>query len=71
MHAKLGISLAVLEEMQHLTPGKGVALTTDILLTMSGLSLPMVDVANFSLGHKLLKRNQEDIQRLIAEPRVM
>ncbi|MNJ22144.1 hypothetical protein D3C77_165110 [compost metagenome] len=66
-----GISLAVLEEMQHLTPGKGVALTTDILLTMSGLGLPMVYVSNFSLGHKLLKRNQEDTQRLVAEPRIM
>lgn len=68
---KRGISLAVLEEMQHLTPGKGVALTTDILLTMSGLGLPMVYVSNFSLGHKLLKRNQEDTQRLVAEPRIM
>jgi len=66
-----GISLAILEEMQHLTPGKGVALTTDILLTMSGLGLPMVYVSNFSLGHKLLKRNQEDTQRLIAQPRIM
>lgn len=68
---KRGISLAVLEEMQHLTPGKGVALTTDILLTMSGLGLPMVFVSNFSLGHKLLKRNQEDTQRLVAHPRIM
>ncbi|WP_248806894.1 ATP-binding protein [Pseudomonas sp. MWU13-2100] len=68
---KRGISLAVLEEMQHLTPGKGVALTTDFLLTMSGLGLPMVYVSNFSLGHKLLKRNQEDTQRLVAQPRVM
>ncbi|PMX28915.1 transposase [Pseudomonas sp. MPR-R2A7] len=66
-----GISLAILEEMQHLTPGKGAALTTDILLTMSGLGLPMVYVSNFSLGHKLLKRNQEDTQRLVAEPRIM
>ncbi|PMY42047.1 transposase [Pseudomonas sp. GW456-L14] len=68
---KRGISLAVLEEMQHLTPGKGVALTTDFLLTMSGLGLPMVYVSNFSLGHKLLKRNQEDTQRLVAQPRIM
>lgn len=68
---KRGISLAVLEEMQHLTPGKGVALTTDILLTMSGLGLPMVFVSNFSLAHKLLRRNQEDTQRLVAQPRIM
>ncbi|WP_045485408.1 ATP-binding protein [Pseudomonas sp. StFLB209] len=66
-----GISLAILEEMQHLTPGKGVALTTDFLLTMSGIGLPMVYVSNFSLGHKLLQRNQEDTQRLVAQPRVM
>lgn len=68
---KRGISLAVLEEMQHLTPGKGVALTTDILLTMSSLGLPMVFVSNFSLAHKLLRRNQEDTQRLVAQPRIM
>jgi len=66
-----GISLIMLEEMQHQSTGQGVARVTDILLTMAGLGVPMIYVANYSLGHKLLKRNSEDKQRLLSEPRVM
>lgn len=66
-----GVSLIMLEEMQHHTTGQGVAQVTDILLTMAGLGVPMIYVANYSLGHKLLKRNSEDKQRLLSEPRVM
>ncbi|RMV27755.1 Transposition protein, TnsC-related protein [Pseudomonas amygdali pv. myricae] len=66
-----GVSLMVLEEMQHQTTGQGVVRVTDILLTMAGLGVPMIYVANYSLGHKLLTRNSEDKQRLLSEPRVM
>lgn len=66
-----GISLAVLEEMQHVNTGQGAAKVTDLLLTMSGLNIPMVFVSNYSLIHKLLRRNSEDRQRLLSEPRVM
>lgn len=66
-----GVSLMVLEEMQHQSTGQGVARATDILLTMAGLGVPMIYVANYSLGHKLLTRNSEDKQRLLSEPRVM
>lgn len=66
-----GVSLMMLEEMQHQSTGKGVARVTDILLTMAGLGVPMIYVANYSLGHKLLTRNSEDKQRLLSEPRVM
>jgi len=66
-----GISLVLLEEMQHLNTGQGVARVTDILLTMAGLGVPMIYVANYSLLHKLLSRNSEDKQRLLSEPRVM
>lgn len=68
---QLGISLVVLDEMQHVSTGQGAAKVTDILLTTSGLDIPMVFVSNFSLIHKLLKRNSEDRQRLLSEPRVM
>ncbi|AOE71233.1 hypothetical protein A7317_29030 [Pseudomonas fluorescens] len=57
--------------MQHQSTGQGVARVTDILLTMAGLGVPMIYVANYSLGHKLLTRNSEDKQRLLSEPRVM
>ena len=66
-----GVSLMMLEEMQHQSTGQGVARVTDILLTVAGLGIPMIYVTNYSLGHKLLTRNSEDKQRLLSEPRVM
>lgn len=66
-----GVSLAVLEEMQHTSTGSGVANVTDILLTMTGVGPPMIYVCNYSLGHKLFGRNSEDKQRLLANPRIM
>jgi hypothetical protein len=66
-----GVSLAILEEMQHISTGSGAARVTDILLTMAAIGLPMVFVCNYSLAHKLLNRNSEDTQRLLAGPRVM
>ncbi|WP_322618084.1 transposase [Pseudomonas sp. BIC9C] len=66
-----GVSLTMLEEMQHHTTGQGVAQVTDILLNMAKLGVPMIYVANYSLGHKLLTRNSEDKQRLLSEPIVM
>lgn len=66
-----GISLAILEEMQHINTGQGASKVTDLLLTLSGIGIPMVYVANYSLVHKLLSRNSEDKQRLLTEPRIM
>ncbi|WP_082481762.1 transposase [Pseudomonas sp. Leaf127] len=66
-----GVSLLLLEETQHINTGSGASKVTDILLTMSAIGPPMVYVSNYSLVHKLLKRNSEDKQRLLSEPRVM
>lgn len=66
-----GVSLLFLEETQHTNMGSGVALVTNILLTMAAVGPPMVYVSNYSLLHKLLKRNSEDRQRLLSEPRIM
>ncbi|MHC8408747.1 AAA family ATPase [Pseudomonas sp. Hz4] len=66
-----GVSLALLEEMQHTTAGSGAAKVTEILLTMAAIGLPMVFVCNYSLAHKLLGRNSEDKQRLLTDPRIM
>lgn len=68
---KHGVSLTILEEMQHISTGSGAAMVTDILLTMAAIGPPMVFVCNYSLAHKLLKRNSEDTQRLLAAPRLM
>lgn len=66
-----GITLVLLEEMQHINTGQGAARVTDILLTMSAIGPPMMYAANYSLVHRLMKRNSEDTHRLLSEPRVM
>lgn len=66
-----GVSLLLLEEMQHINTGQGAARVTEILLTMAALGPPMVFVSNYSLLHKLQARHSEDKQRLLSEPRIM
>lgn len=65
-----GVSLAMLDETQHIT-GSGASKVTDILLTMAAIGLPVIFVSNYSLVHKLIRRNSEDKQRLLSEPRIM
>ena len=66
-----GVSMVVLEETQHINTGMGASKVTDILLTMAAIGPPMIFVSNYSLVHKLLRRNSEDKQRLLSEPRIM
>ncbi len=66
-----GVTLVVLDETQHINTGEGASKVTDILLTMAVIGPPMIFVSNYSLVHKLLRRNSEDKQRLLSEPRVM
>ncbi|MFC5694514.1 AAA family ATPase [Pseudomonas sp. GCM10022186] len=66
-----GVSLLMLDETQHINTGDGVSRVTDILLTMAAIGPPMVYVSNYSLVHRLLRRNSEDKQRLLVEPRIM
>lgn len=55
-----GVSLVILDEMQYIQKGLGAAKVTDILLNMAGIGPPMIYVCNYSLGHKLFERNNED-----------
>lgn len=66
-----GVSLVLLDELQHISTGPGSAKVTEILLTMAAIGPPMVYACNYSLLHKLLRRNSEDKQRLLSEPRIM
>lgn len=66
-----GVSIVALDETQHINTGQGASKVTDILLTMAGIGPPMIYVSNFSLIHKLFRRNSEDKQRLLSEPRIM
>jgi len=66
-----GVSLVMLDETQHINTGLGAAKVTDILLTLVVIGPPVIFVSNYSLGHKLFRRNSEDKQRLLSEPRIM
>lgn len=66
-----GVCMVVLDETQHINTGMGASKVTDILLTMAAIGPPMIFVSNYSLVHKLLRRNSEDKQRLLSDPRIM
>ncbi|MBD9428251.1 transposase [Pseudomonas sp. PDM15] len=66
-----GVSLALLDETQHINTGQGASKVTEILLTMAAIGPPMIFVSNYSLIHKLNRRNAEDKHRLLSEPRIM
>lgn len=60
------------DEMQFLTLSSGAnALVSRLLMTLNSLGIPFSFNCNYSLGHKLKKRNQEDKQRLVARPHVL
>lgn len=66
-----GVTQVVLDETQHINTGEGASKVTDILRTMTAIGPPMIFVSNYSLVQKLLRRNSEDKQRLLSEPRIM
>lgn len=63
-----GCCLLGLDEFQFVTQGLSAnALVTKILLGVVYLCVPFFYVCNFSLVNRLLSRNVEDIQRLLAD----
>jgi hypothetical protein len=67
-----GVAFTGIDEFQFVTQSSAAnTLVTQILLSISYLGLPMVNVANFSLVHRLMQRPQEDRQRLLAKPCVL
>lgn len=57
----------VADEMQFTNMGGESAAVTKLLLELTHLGPPMTFVANFSLIHRLLKRKQEDQERLLSD----
>lgn len=56
-----------IDEFQFLTQSnKANAKLTQVLMTVCYLGVPVVYVANYSMLHKLIRRNQEDRQRLLG-----
>jgi hypothetical protein len=69
---RVGLHTSLVDEMQFLTQDVTANATpTKFLLMMSYLGVPLVYAANYSLCHKLLKRNQEDRDRLLSDIVVM
>lgn len=68
-----GVSLLSFDEFQFLTRSRDAnALVTSLLFHLLSLGLPCVWAANYGLGHRLLRRPQEDLDRLFArEPLIL
>ncbi|TZG06254.1 AAA family ATPase [Comamonas thiooxydans] len=65
---RIGLSASIVDEMQFLSLGSDAnAQITKFLLMLTHLKVPLVYAANFSLCHKLMKRHQEDRDRLLAD----
>lgn len=67
-----GISLLFIDELQFLAQSSGASTNiVKTLKTLCRIGVPTVYIANFSLGHKLKSRPQEDRQRLMSDAIVM
>jgi hypothetical protein len=67
-----GVGLITADEFQFVTHSESAnTRATQYLLLLAYLGLPFVFVANYSLGHRVMKRPQEDRQRLLSEPMVL
>lgn len=65
----MGVSLLVVDEFQFVTASPTAhARLSSLLKDMCMMGVPMVYVGNYSLGARLLKRPQEDQERLLADP---
>jgi len=62
-----GWALFGIDELQFLTQSeKANTRLMQVLMSLCYLGIPLVYAANFSMLHKLIRRNQEDRQRLLA-----
>jgi hypothetical protein len=67
-----GVAFLGVDEFQFATQSSDAnTLVTQMLFSASHIGLPFVYATNFSLVHKLLRRPQEDRQRLLSNPKVL
>lgn len=66
-----GCGHILVDEMQFKNQGRASAAVTRNLLGLTYVGPPLAFVANFSLLHRLLKRNHEDWERLLSDVIVM
>ena len=59
------VSICMVDELQFLTQSSAAnALLASFLLHLKGLGIPVVFAANYSAGHRILRRNHEDQDRI-------
>ncbi|MEW8509189.1 MAG: ATP-binding protein [Candidatus Thiodiazotropha sp.] len=67
-----GTGGVAIDEMQFLTQSANAnARVAKLLMSVGYPEVPVIYVVNYSLGHKLKKRPQEERQRLLADPYVL
>jgi hypothetical protein len=69
---RAGVMLIFVDEMQFMTQSANAhAAAARALHFLRQLGVPLAFVGNYSLGHKLLQRPSEDIQRFLANPAIL
>jgi len=64
-----GSGLLLIDELQFLTQSQTAnTRVAQVLLMMGYLGIPVLYAANYSLGHRLMRRPQEERQRLLIDP---
>lgn len=67
-----GTCCILVDELQFFTQSASAnTLLTQLLLGISYVKVPFLVIANYSLVHRLMRRNSEEIQRLIGRPVVL
>ncbi|WP_295994967.1 hypothetical protein [Rugamonas sp.] len=65
-------SALIVDEMQFFTQSSTASVkTTQLIMMLASLGVPLIFVANYSLVNKLLQRPQEEKNRLLAAPYVV
>lgn len=66
-----GCCTTVMDEMQFLTRGESVVRSATLINSVARQGPPVVFMCNYSLVHKLMKRPQEERDRMLADPIVL
>lgn len=66
-----GVMLILVDETQFTAQSSASNLIAKNLHILRELGIPIMFIGNYSLGHKLLKRQQEDQHRFLLEPQVL
>lgn len=69
---KTGVSILVVDEFQSFTrSAQANTSVTAALMHLASIGVPLVFVANYSLGHRLKNRPHEDQRRLLRNPIIL